>query len=168
MLTGLTMRGCEPLHASRPKNVQSVLRNETQRLQAGAYSESHGLELDEALVLVRAELKVLPLLVDLLLLAIDHLLHLLGFLMDVHDAARANSLCVAKFARRVTQNVKDGLDAFLGRHLEALLGDQIAARYCLAIDFLHAFSLDSIWARSVGPSLGHQLLEILRHGGSCL
>jgi hypothetical protein len=90
------MCGRQPLHARSGEQMQPVLWVEAQRLQSRAYRQSHFLKLDEALVLVRAELEVLPFLVYFLLLAIDHLLDLLRFLVYVDDPARTNCLCISE------------------------------------------------------------------------
>lgn len=75
-----------------------VLGSQAQLLQARTQRKSQLLELDEAGVLVRTELVVLPLLVHLLLLAVNHLLDLLRLLVQVDDFAMADSLGVAIFA----------------------------------------------------------------------
>lgn len=90
------MCGRKPLHACSGEQMQPVLWVEAERLESRAYRESHLLELDEALVLVRAELEVLPLLIYFLLLAIDHLLDLLRLLVYVDDFARTDCLCVSE------------------------------------------------------------------------
>ena len=155
------------MHARGGEQVEPVLRVEAQRLQARAYCERHLLKLDEALVLVRAELEVLPLLVDLLLLAIDHLLDLLGLLMYVDDATRTDCLCIAVLGGCVSQHVVQCLYVVVGLQYQTVFRGQVTTRHRLALDLLCIRSFARVGPRPVVLGLGHQLLEVLRHlGGS--
>lgn len=158
---------CQPLHTGGSEQMQSVLGFEAERVKARANSKSHGLKLNKALVLVRAELKVLPLLVHFLLFAVNHLLHLLRLLVYIDDATSADRLGIAILARGVAQDVIEGLDAGLWGHLEPIFGSDVTARYGLAIDFLCALRFACIWTRPVVLCLRHQLLQVLRHGDGC-
>jgi hypothetical protein len=161
------MCGRQPLHACSCEQVQPVLRIEAQRLQSRANCESHLLKLDEALVLVGAELKVLPLLVYFLLLAIDHLLDLLRLFMYVDDAARADCLCVSVLGGCVPQDIVQSLYVVVGLQYQTVLRGQVAARHRLALDLLCIRNFACVGPRPVVLGLGHQLLEVLRHlGGS--
>lgn len=158
----------EPLHARSSEQVQAVVGLEAEVGEGRADGQGHLLKLDEALVAVRAELEVLPLLVHLLLLAVDHLFDLLGLLVHIHNLARTDSLCVAKLGSRVAQHIVQRLDALLGRPQEAILGRVVAARYRFAFRLLHAGSFACVrpGARCLG--LGRKLLEVLTsHSGRC-
>jgi hypothetical protein len=160
----LTVRGGQPLHARRGKKMHPVFWLQAQLLDGRADCKSHLLELDEALVSVRAKLKVVPVLIDLLLLAVDHLLDLLRLGDLVDDAARADGLCVAKLCRGVAHDLVHGGDIGRWRGLEAVFGGQVAARYRLALDLLCACCLCRVGTSPGGLGLGRPLLEVLSHG----
>jgi hypothetical protein len=147
--------------------MQPVLWVEAQRLQSRACRQCHLLKLDEALVLVRAELEVLPLLVDFLLLAVDHLLDLLGFLVYVDNFARADCLCVSELGGGVPQNVVQCGYVVVGLHYQTVFRSQVATRHRLAVDLVCIGNFARVGPRPVHLGLGHHLLEVLRHiGGS--
>jgi hypothetical protein len=161
----LTMGGAQPLHAGRAEQVDAVVGNETHVLHGGADVDAQLLELDEAPPLVRAELEVLPLLVHLLLLAVDHLLDLLGLLVDRDDLAGADSFRVAELGRRIAQHIVERLDVVVGRQAQRVGRLCISARDRLAVDFREAGHLGGEGVVDLGPRLGHELLEIAWHGG---
>lgn len=78
---------------------------EAEGLDAAADRQGHLLKLDETLVLVGAEFKVLPLFVHLGLNTVDHFLDLLRLLVDVHDATRAYGLCIAKLGGGMAEDI---------------------------------------------------------------
>lgn len=165
----LTVGRSQPLHAGGGEEVQPVLWLEAQRLETRAYGKGHLLKLDKTLVLVGAELKVLPLLVDFLLLAVDHLLDLLRLLVYIDDATRTDSLCIAKLGGRVPQDVVESRDVVVGLHDEAIFGCVVAARHRLAIYLLGIGDFTGVGTSPVCLCLGHQLLEVLWHdGGVCV
>lgn len=73
--------------------------------QPSTQFQSKLLILDKALEGVATHLKVRPLLVDLLLLAIDDLLNLLVLDMRLDQLAGANGLGIAKDTRRPTEDI---------------------------------------------------------------
>ena len=89
----------KPPGAGRGENVHTVLGLHAQRPETGADLVHQRLVLGEADVVVAAELKVVPLLVHRRLLAVDHLLDLLDFLVHPDQTSVAQRLCVAKLFR---------------------------------------------------------------------
>jgi hypothetical protein len=158
-----TVGGSQPLHARRGEQVHAVVGLESQLLDGGADCQRNLLELDEALVRVRAQLKVLPVLVDLGLLAVDHLLDLLRLGDLVDNASRADGLCVAKVFRGIAQDLVHGGDVWGGRVFEPIFGGDVAARYRLALDGLCVGGFGSIRASPRGLGLRREFLEVLHH-----
>lgn len=158
--------GGQPLHARGSEQVQAVVRLVAEMGEGRSHSKDHLLELDEALVAVGAELEVLPLLVHLLLLAIDHLLDLLCLFVDVDNLARTHALCVAKLSGRVAEHIVQCVDALLRCHYETVLGDEVATRYRLALRLLNTGHLACVRPTARRLSLGREFLEVLRrHDG---
>ena len=101
---------------------------------------------------IRAQLGICPLLVKLLLLAIDHALHLFSFVVSFDKLARSHRLGIAIPGRSILEHVKDGSDVFVRAGLELVGGASVAAGNGLAVDARAIFCLDGIgwWADGLG------------------
>lgn len=164
-LRGRTVGGGQPVGAGGRKDVHAVLLDQAQLPQAGADLADQLEVVVEAHVLIGAQLKVRPLLVDLLLLAIDDLLDLLRLLMGLEELSRAESLCIAKFLGAGQDDVEDGRNV-IGRAVDELVdGVGVASGDGLAIDLGAAGHLETE-GRLVGD-LGLQNSVFQRHVGSC-
>ena len=109
-LGGSTMGHGEPVLACRGEDVDTVALVEAEGAQTGANVESALLILLEGNELVVAELEVGPVLVHLALLAIHHLLDLLGLDMRVYELAGAHALRVAIGKGSPLDELVDGID----------------------------------------------------------
>lgn len=153
-----------PVGAGGGEEVQSVLGAEAIVAQTGADLEDQLLILLVGEERVLGELKELPLLVDLLDLAVDVLLDLFRLLVELDQLAGANSIVVGVETGAATDNVPDGVD-FLGRAVEqAVLRAGVTARDGLAGDLFDAGSLDGEGgAMDLGQ--GHDARSVVRHDG---
>jgi hypothetical protein len=127
---------------------------QTQLAQPSTKLQDKLLKLDERQVGVATQLKIGPLLVDLLLDAVDHLLDLLVLDVGAEDATGADAFGIAKEPGAALQDVKDGHDVVGGARDELVLALGDAARNGLALDGLVAGRLDG-----KGAALGHSRQE---------
>lgn len=159
------MCGTEPLHAGCTEQVDAIVGNEAQLLDSRAHMKAQLLKFNEAPPLVWAELEILPLLIHLLLFAIDHLLYFLGLLVNVYRLAGADSLRVAELGRCIAQHIVKGVDVAVRRQAQRVCRLRVPSRYRLAVDLLDAGHFNRDGVANLRPRLGHELLEIARHGG---
>lgn len=162
----LTMCHSEPLGAGSSEDVYFVLGREAQVPQTRTDIVCKLLKLDKANVLVWRQLEVGPILVDLLLLAIDHLLDLFRLDVRVDDFAGAHGLCVAKLCGSILEELVEGANVVGRLQFEGIFGLCIPARNGLARDLLDASYLDRHDASLDGSRLRVDLLGVLRHGDS--
>ena len=133
----------------------------TQRAETASDVERQLLILGKRHVLVWRQLKIGPLLVDFLLLAIDHLLHLLVLCMQLDELPLAQGLGVAILLARSLEDVIDGVDARFGSRLELVLVLDVSSWYRLTVGLLDAWYLDSEGRLLVHLWLRNHLLEVL-------
>jgi hypothetical protein len=124
----------------------------------------HLLVLVKAQILVLAELEVGPILVDFLLNAIDHLLHLLGLLVSLDETPRTKGLGVAIVFRAVLDDVVDGGDFRAGPVLELVDSVGVPARDGFAIDMLISRGIHTEGGFMIDARLHHGIFE--RHDGN--
>jgi hypothetical protein len=143
--------------------VDSAVLLEAELAKTTTELQTELLVLEEALVGVPTHLKVSPLLVDLLLDAINDLLDLLVLDMCLDQLATANSFGVAKDAGRSAKVVVGRRDIFGRTQDKTILGRGVPTRDSLAGDRFIAGGFDG-----EGPLLGHARLDVevaLRHAG---
>ncbi len=110
------------------------------------------------------ELKELPLLVDLLDLAIDVLLDFFGLLVKLDELAGADGVVVGVEASAATDNVEDCVDVLGWAVEEAVLCAGVTTRNGLARDLFDARSLDGE-GRAMDLGQGHDARSVVRHDG---
>lgn len=143
--------------------MNSVARREAQLPQTGADRQSQLLELDKSVEAVSAHLEVGPLLLRLLLLAVDHFFNLLHLIMHLDKLARADKLGVAIFVGGIFEDVRNDGDLVKGASSELVFGLDVTPRYRLAVDLLVARSFDGEGAAVVASCLRMKGPEIRRH-----
>lgn len=110
-----------------------------------------------------SQLKVLPFLVNLLNLAINVLLDLLGLLVQLDELASTNRGVVGVEASAAADQVEDSVDIVRRTSKEAILGSRVTARNSLAFNLFVARSLDRV-GRSVHRVQGHDARCVAAHG----
>ncbi len=152
----------EPVLAGGGVDVDAVASNEAELAQTGAELVGQALVVGVRDVLVRAHLEEGPRLLDLALLAVDHLLDHLLVLVGADELARAHALGVAELGDAGADEVVDGVDVILGAQEKGIDSERVAADGGLALDGLLAGHLDR-----EGRLRGHARDEMyrLRHGG---
>ena len=156
-LAGGAVGGSEPVRVCGSVQVHAVVGLHAQGAQATTEVACASLVLAEGVVLVARQLVVLPLLLDLLLLAVDGLLDHLGLLVHLDELTLARGLCIAELLGRRADDFPDGVDAGRGDGHEAVLGAVVPPGDGLAI-LLHRAGhldgerrlLDAFWLRGVG------------------
>lgn len=101
--------------------------------QARRSGQSQLLVLNETHILVAAELKVGPLLVDLLLFAVNHLLDFLVLNMRLDDSPRPNSLRITELGGRSSEVLVDCADFCRWLSDKFISSMPVASRYRLAL-----------------------------------
>jgi hypothetical protein len=141
-LAGSAVGGCEPVRVCGGVQVHAVASLHAQGAEAATDVTSAGLVLAKGVELVGRELVVLPLLLDLLLDAVDGLLDHLGLLVHLHQLTLTGGLCIAKLLAGRTDDVPDGVDAGRRGGDQAIFGAVIAPGDGLAVLLLYAGHLD--------------------------
>lgn len=162
-LRGGAVRHGQPVCTRRAIQVDATVLLETELAQTSAELETELLVLEEGLVGVPAHLKVGPLLVDLLLDAIDDLLDLLVLDVGLDQLPAADSLRIAEQAGRAAEVIVGGRDVLGRAQDETVLRRRVSAGDGLALDGLVARRLDR-----EGALLDHARLDVevaLRHLG---
>lgn len=119
-----------------------VFATQAKGTETGAELLSELLVLLVGEVGVSRELEELPLLVNLLNLAIDVLLDLLELLVHLDKLSAADGMVVGKSARAAPDDVIDSLDILVRSVDEGILGLGMATRDGLAGDLFVASGLD--------------------------
>lgn len=112
------------------------------------------LILHKALEDIAAQLKVVPLLVDLLLNAINHLLDLLVLDMRLDQATGTNGFGISENSRRPSEDIKGRCDVLRRTRDEVVLGARVSTGDSLPGHGLIAGNLNAEWG-----ALGHARLD---------
>ena len=156
----------QPVGAGGSEDVHAVVLDQTQLPEARPDLGHQGLILVEAHELIGAELEVRPLLVNLLLLAIDDLLDLLRLLVGLEQLPRPKGLCVAKLLGAGQDDVEDGRDLFV-RPVDQLVNSMgIPPGNGLAVHLRGPGHLETERGRMGDLGLQNRSFEV-RHDGSC-
>ncbi len=142
---GLRCSGVErsqPVGTGGSKDVYSIALDHAKLPQTGAHVEAQCLIVVEGDVLVGAELEVGPGLVYFLLFAIDHLLDLLGLLVCTDEAPRAHTLGIAILGDTHAHEFIGSGNVIGGFCDQAILGQRMASRLRLTLDFGRAGGFD--------------------------
>src|SRR5699024_2022739 len=105
------------------------------------------LILNKALVGIRAQFKVVPVLINLLLNAIDHLLDLPVLDMGLDQTTGTDGFGISIQARRPPEDVVGRSNIFSGAQDEVVLGVWMSAGNGLARHGFRAWDLDGKWRR---------------------
>ena len=143
----------QPVGTGGGKDVYSITFGHTELSQPGAHVKAQGLVVVEADVFVGTELEVGPGFVDLLLLAIDDFLDLLRFLVRADEPPRAHALCVSILGNTDAHELVGGRDVVGGFRDQAIFGERMSSRLCLAFDFGGTGGFD-------GEGAAHRLLGL--------
>src|SRR4051794_4897447 len=106
------MCGCQPVSACGSKDVYSVVLVQAELSVTSTDLKGQLLVVMEAYIFVAAEFEICPLLVNLCLFPIYHLLDLLRLLMCLDELPRSESLRIAKFLGASLDDVKNGRNIF--------------------------------------------------------
>ncbi len=124
----------QPVKTSGGKDMDSITLDHPEFSQARTDIQSQFLELIITDVIVGAKLEEGPVLVDLLLYAIDYLLNLLSFLVSADQTSRAHSPRVAKLGHAHAEKLISGGDIVGGCHDKAIFGQRVSPRDGLAFN----------------------------------
>lgn len=144
------------------EQVKLVLRGQAQLAQSRSNLQDAGLVLLVGQIGVAGELEELPLLVNLLDLAIHILLHLLCLLVKLDQLTGTQGLVVGVDTRTMAHNVEDVGNVVGGSRQKTVLGTGMTARDCLAWNHFVPGSFDGI-GRLVHRVQGHDARGVVRH-----
>ena len=142
--------------------MQLVLGVEAKLAQTGADLENALFVLLMGQECEGSELEERPLLVNFLCLAIDDLLDLLHFLVQLDELASTDSIVVGVKASAATDDVKDSVDIISGLVEQTVLGARVSSRDGFAGDLLVAGSFDGVWGPVDGVQ-GHDARLVVNH-----
>lgn len=140
-----TVRHSQPVRTRRTIEVNLAVLLQPQLPQPTAQLQRQLLILHKALVGIGAQLKVVPVLINLLLNAIDHLLDLLVLDMGLDQATGTDGFGVSVQARRPPEDVVGRSNIFSGPQDEVFLGVWVSAGNGLARHGFGAGDLDGKW-----------------------
>lgn len=140
---------------SRGVDHQSLTLCQPEFLKTGADLDDQFLIFIKGQVGVAGQLVVRPLLLDLLLDTIDHLLDLLVLNMGLDQTARADALGVAKELRATPDNVEGRRGVFIRAFHELVLGGDNTTGDGLAFDGFISWGL-----HGERPLLDHARLDV--------